>query len=68
MKINHDIQISQGKLSHFLNIKELPKSYIEDIISRSEEIHNNSNIRKYSENVVASLFLNLAQELKLPLS
>ncbi|MEL0280745.1 MAG: aspartate carbamoyltransferase catalytic subunit, partial [Gammaproteobacteria bacterium] len=30
--------------------------YIEDIISRSEEIHNNSNIRKYSENVVASLF------------
>jgi len=56
MKINHDIQISQGKLSHFLNIKELPKSYIEDIISRSEEIHNNSNIRKYSENVVASLF------------
>ena len=56
MKINHDIQTSQGKLSHFLNIKELPKSYIEDIISRSEEIHNNSNIRKYSENVVASLF------------
>jgi len=56
MKINHDIQISQGKLSHFLNIKELPKSYIEDIISRSEEIHNNSNIKKYSENVVASLF------------
>ena len=56
MKINHDIQISQGKLSHFLNIKELPKSYIEDIISKSEEIHNNSNIRKYSENVVASLF------------
>jgi len=56
MKINHDIQISQGKLSHFLNIKELPKSYIEDIISRSEEIHNNSNIRKYSDNVVASLF------------
>ena len=56
MKINHGIQISQGKLSHFLNIKELPKSYIEDIISRSEEIHNNSNIRKYSENVVASLF------------
>ena len=56
MKINHDIQISQGKLSHFLNIKKLPKSYIEDIISRSEEVHNNSNIRKYSENVVASLF------------
>lgn len=56
MKINHDIQISQGKLSHFLNIKGLPKSNIEDIISRSEEIHNNSNIRKYSENVVASLF------------
>jgi len=56
MKINHDIQTSQGKLTHFLNIKELPKSYIEDIISRSEEIHNNSNIRKYSENVVASLF------------
>ena len=56
MKINHDIQISQGKLSHFLNIKKLAKSYIEDIISRSEEIHNNSNIRKYSENVVASLF------------
>ena len=49
MKINHDIQISQGKLSHFLNIKELPKSYIEDIISRSEEIHNNSNIRKYQK-------------------
>ena len=56
MKINHGIQISQGKLSHFLNIKELPKSYIEDIISKSEEIHNNSNIRKYTENVVASLF------------
>ena len=56
MKINHDIQTSQGKLTHFLNIKELPKSYIEDIISRSEEIHNNSKIRKYSENVVASLF------------
>ncbi|MEL0172974.1 MAG: aspartate carbamoyltransferase catalytic subunit [Gammaproteobacteria bacterium] len=56
MKINHDIQTSQGKLTHFLNIKKLPKSYIEDIISRSEEIHNNSNIRKYSENVVASLF------------
>ena len=56
MKINHDIQTSQGKLTHFLNIKELPKNYIEDIISRSEEIHNNSNIRKYSENVVASLF------------
>ena len=56
MKINHDIQTSQGKLTHFLNIKELPKYYIEDIISRSEEIHNNSNIRKYSENVVASLF------------
>ena len=56
MKINHDIQISQGKLTHFLNIKQLSKSYIEDIITRSEEIHNNSNIRKYSENVVASLF------------
>ena len=29
MKINHDIQLSDGKLKHFLNINNLPKSIIE---------------------------------------
>ena len=36
MKINHDIQLSDGKLKHFLNINNLPKSIIEDIINRQK--------------------------------
>ena len=56
MKINHDIQITDNKLKHFLNINNLPKSYIQDIITRAEEIHDNSRIKKYSGKVVASLF------------
>ena len=46
MKINHDIQLSDGKLKHFLNINNLPKSIIEDIINRAEEFHDNSKITK----------------------
>ena len=56
MKINHDIQITDKKLRHFLNINNLPKSYIQDIIARAEEIHDDSKIKKYSGKVVASLF------------
>ena len=56
MKINHDIQITDNKLKHFLNINNLPKSYIQDIITRAEEIHDDSKIKKYSGKVVASLF------------
>ena len=56
MKINHDIQITDKKLRHFLNINNLPKSYIQDIITRAEEIHDDSKIKKYSGKVVASLF------------
>ena len=56
MKINHDIQLSDGKLKHFLNINNLPKSIIEDIIKRAEEFHDNSKIIKYTGKVVASLF------------
>ncbi len=56
MKINHDIQLSDGKLKHFLNINNLPKSFIEDIINRAEEFHDNSKITKYTGKVVASLF------------
>ena len=56
MKINHDIQLSDGKLKHFLNINNLPKSIIEDIINRAEEFHDNSKITKYTGKVVASLF------------
>ena len=56
MKINHDIQITDNKLKHFLNINNLPKSYIQDIITRAEEIHDDSKIQKYSGKVVASLF------------
>ena len=37
MKINHDIQLSDGKLKHFLNINNLPKSFIEDIILLSKD-------------------------------
>ena len=37
MKINHDIQISDGKLKHLLNINNLPKKYIEDIITRAQK-------------------------------
>ena len=48
MKINHDIQLSDGKLKHFLNINNLPKSIIEDIINRAEEFHDNSKITKYT--------------------
>ena len=68
MKINHDIQITDKKLRHFLNINNLPKSYIQDIIARAEEIHDDSKIKKYSGKVVASLFLSLAPELKLHLN
>ena len=46
MKINHDIQITDKKLRHFLNINNLPKSYIQDIITRAEEIHDDSKIKK----------------------
>ena len=56
MKINHDIQLSDGKLKHLLNINKLPKSIIEDIINRAEEFHDNSEIIKYTGKVVASLF------------
>ena len=56
MKINHDIQITDKKLRHFLNINNLPISYIQDIITRAEEIHDDSKIKKYSGKVVASLF------------
>ena len=56
MKINHDIQLSDGKLKHLLNINNLPKSIIEDIINRAEEFHDNSKIIKYTGKVVASLF------------
>ena len=56
MKINHDIQLSDGKLKHFLNINNLPKSIIEDIINRAEEFHDTSKITKYTGKVVASLF------------
>ena len=38
MKINHDIQLSDGKLKHFLNINNLPKSIIEDIFYKKAEI------------------------------
>ncbi len=56
MKINHDIQLSNGKLKHFLNINNLPKSHIEDIIHRAEKFHDSSRITKYQGKVVASLF------------
>ena len=56
MKINHDIQLRDNKLKHFLNIKNLSKSHIYEIIDRAERFHNNENIHKYSGKVVASLF------------
>ena len=56
MKINHNIQLTDGRLTHFLNINNLPKSHIENIISRAEEFHENSNSMKYVGKVVASLF------------
>ncbi len=56
MKINHNIQLIDGKLKHFLNINNLPKSYIEDIIHRAEKFHGNSNVANYKGRVVASLF------------
>ena len=56
MKINHDIQLSDGTLKHFLNINNLPKSYIEDIICRAEKLHGSSEITAYKGRVVASLF------------
>ena len=68
MKINHDIQLSGGKLKHFLNINNLPKSYIEDIIRRAEKFHDDAEIKKYREKVVASLFLSQALALKLLLN
>ena len=56
MKINYDIQLSDGKLKHFLNINNLPKSFIEDIINRAEELHDTPKSTKYTGKVVASLF------------
>ena len=56
MKINHDIQISDGKLKHLLNINNLPKKYIEDIITRAQHFHDNEKIKKYDNKVIASLF------------
>ncbi len=56
MKVNHDLQISDSKLIHFLNISNLPKSYIQDIITRAEDIYDNSKVKKYNDKVVASLF------------
>tara|TARA_Y100000768_G_scaffold375598_1_gene346575 strand:+ start:456 stop:1394 length:939 start_codon:yes stop_codon:yes gene_type:complete len=56
MKINHDIQFEDSKLKHFLNIKNLSKSHIIEIINRAEEYHNNKDIPSYSGKVVASLF------------
>ena len=56
MKINHDIQISDGKLKHLLNINNLPKQYIEDIITRAQEFHDDEKIKKYDNKVIASLF------------
>ena len=56
MKINHNIQLIDGKLKHFLNINNLPKSYIADIIHRAEKFHGNSNVANYKGRVVASLF------------
>ena len=55
MKINHDIQHSDGKLKHFLNINNLPKSIIEDIINRAEEFHDNSKIIKYTGKVMIAV-------------
>ena len=68
MKINHDIQLSDGKLKHFLNINNLPKSIIEDIINRAEEFHDNSKITKYTGKVVASLFFEPSTRTKTTLS
>jgi len=56
MKINHNIQFEDNKLRHFLNIKNLSKSHIINIIDKAEEFHNNKKIPSYSGKVVASLF------------
>ena len=56
MKINHGIQLQNNKLKHFLNIQSLPKAHILEILLRAEDIHNNNEILKYPDKVVASLF------------
>jgi len=56
MKINHEIQFNNNKLKHFLNIKNLSKSHILDIINKAEKFHNNEGIPNYAGKVVASLF------------
>ena len=56
MKINHEIQFKDNKLKHFLNIKNLSKSHIIDIINKAEIFHNDSEIPSYAGKVVASLF------------
>ena len=56
MKINHGIQLQNNKLKHFLNIQSLPKAHILEILLRAEDIHNNNEISKYPDKVVASLF------------
>lgn len=56
MKINHNIQLQDNTLKHFLNIKSLPKTHIVDIINRADQFHENGTIPKYHGKVVASLF------------
>ena len=56
MKINHETQFKDNKLKHFLNIKNLSKSHIIDIINKAEIFHNDNEIPSYAGKVVASLF------------
>jgi len=56
MKINHNIQLQDNKLKHFLNIKSLPKAHIIDILNRADQFHDNGTIPGYQGKVVASLF------------
>ena len=65
MKINHGIQLQNNKLKHFLNIQSLPKAHILEILLRAEDIHNNNEISKYPDKVVASLFFEPSTRTKL---
>jgi hypothetical protein len=51
MKINHNIQLQDNKLKHFLNIKSLPKTHIVDIINRADQFHENGTIPRYHDKV-----------------
>ena len=68
MKINHDIQLSDGKLKHFLNINNLPKSIIEDIINRAEDFMITLRLLNTLVRLWRVFFLKLVLELKQPLS